>query len=77
MANLKAILSSCDIGIALHPLLPCLGIQACWYGDVVGGSPSSLLKPLLLGLNPWQTLLQGHGAAALLLSLLISNLRCP
>ncbi len=74
---LLAILASCAIGIALHRLLPGLSTQANWCGSVVGNRRSSLLKSPPLGLGRGTTLLQGHGAAALLMGLLIGKLRWP
>ena len=75
MATLKTILASCDIGIGLQRLQPGLGNQASWCGSVVGGSRSSRLKQPLFGLGRGTALLQGHGAAALLMGLRIGKLR--
>ena len=72
-----AILASCAIGIGLHQLLPELGSIDSWCGGVVGGSLSVLLNSPLIGLILGISLLQGHGAGALLIGLLIGQLISP
>jgi H+/Cl- antiporter ClcA len=64
---------SAAIGIGLHQLLPALGDAGLWCGSVVGGSLGTLLPSPLLALVLGLALLRGHGADALLLGLLISQ----
>ena len=67
------IMGSAAIGLGLHQLLPDLGSLASWCGSVVGGSLGVLVPSPLLGLILGITLLQGHGAPALLLGLFVSR----
>lgn len=71
------ILASCALGMGLHQALPELGSLESWCAGMVGGSLSSLLGAPLLGLVLGLTLLQGHGAGALLVGLLIGQLSWP
>jgi len=64
---------SAAIGMGLHQLLPALGAAGVWCGSAVGGSLGVLLPSPLLALVLGLALLRGHGADALLLGLLISQ----
>ncbi|MFM8968206.1 MAG: chloride channel protein [Vulcanococcus sp.] len=64
---------SAAIGLGLHQLLPGVGDAGLWCGSVVGGSLGTLLPSPLLALVLGLALLRGHGAEALLLGLLISQ----
>lgn len=64
---------SAAIGMGLHQLLPELGDAGLWCGSVVGGSLGTLLPSPLLALVLGLALLRGHGAEALLLGILISQ----
>ena len=64
---------SAAIGLGLHQLLPGVGDAGLWCGSVVGGSLGTLLPSPLLALALGLALLRGHGAEALLLGLLISQ----
>ncbi len=68
------ILSSSALGIALHQWIPWIGGLDSWSAGVVGGSLSVLLPSPLLGLVLGLTLLQGHGAGALVIGLLVGQL---
>lgn len=64
---------SAAIGLGLHQLLPGVGDAGLWCGSVVGASLGTLLPSPLLALVLGLALLRGHGAEALLLGLLISQ----
>ena len=64
---------STAIGMGLDQLLPALGDAGIWCGSVVGGSLGALLPSPLLALVLGLALLRGHGAEALLLGLLLSQ----
>ena len=68
------ILASSALGMGLHECLPFLGGLQSWSSGVVGGSLSVLLNSPLLGLVLGLTLLQGHGAGALVIGLLVGQL---
>ena len=68
------ILGSGAIGLGLHALLPQLGTAAMWGGSVVGGCLGLLLPSPLVALVLGLALLRGHGAMALLVGVLISQL---
>ena len=68
------ILASSALGMGLHECLPFLGGLQSWSSGVVGGSLSVLLNSPLLGLVLGLTLLQGHGAGALAIGLLVGQL---
>lgn len=68
---------SAAIGLGLHQLLPGVGDAGLWCGSVVGGSLGTLLASPLLALVLGLALLRGHGAEALLLGLLISQVARP
>ena len=68
------ILASSALGMGLHECLPCLGGLQSWSSGVVGGSLSVLLNSPVLGLMLGLTLLQGHGAGALVIGLLVGQL---
>ena len=68
------ILASSAVGMGLHDCLPFLGGLQSWSSGVVGGSLSVLLSSPLLGLVLGLTLLQGHGAGALVIGLLVGQL---
>jgi len=70
------ILGSSAIGMGLHQLLPLIGGLESWCSGVVGGSLAVLLPSPLLGLILGLTLLQGHGAGALLIGLLVGRWVC-
>ena len=65
------ILASSAMGMGLHQWIPWLGGLESWSAGVVGGSLSVLLSSPLLGLILGLTLLQGHGAGALVIGLLV------
>jgi len=65
------ILASSALGMGLHQWIPWLGGLESWSAGVVGGSLSVLLSSPLLGLILGLTLLQGHGAGALVIGLLV------
>ena len=67
------LVGSSAIGMGLHQLLPNLGPAALWYGSVTGGCLGTLLPSALLALVLGLVLLQGHGAEALLIGLLLSQ----
>lgn len=67
------IMGSAAIGLGLHQLFPELGTLASWCGSVVGGSLGVLVPSPLLALILGITLLQGHGAPALVLGLFVSR----
>lgn len=68
------ILASSAIGMGLHQLLPAIGGLESWCSGAVGGSLGSLLASPLLGLILGLTLLQGHGAGALVIGLLVGTM---
>jgi len=69
------ILGSAAIGLGLHGLAPQLGGSlGSWSGSVVGGSLAALLPSPLAALVLGVTLLRGHGAAALVVGVVISQL---
>ena len=65
------ILSSSALGLGLHQWLPWIGTIDSWSAGVVGGCLAVLLNSPLLGLILGLTLLQGHGAGALVIGLLV------
>jgi len=65
------ILSSSALGMGLHQWLPWLGTIDAWSAGVVGGCLAVLLNSPLLGGILGLTLLQGHGAGALVIGLLV------
>ncbi len=65
------ILSSSSLGLGLHQWLPWIGTIDSWSAGVVGGCLAVLLNSPLLGLILGLTLLQGHGAGALVIGLLV------
>ncbi|MAA96967.1 MAG: chloride channel protein [Stappia sp.] len=66
------ILASSALGMGLHQWIPSLGTLDTWSAGVVGGCLAVLLSSPLLGLILGLTLLQGHGAGALVIGLLVS-----
>jgi len=68
------ILASSAIGIGFHEWLPWIGGIESWSSGVVGGSLSVLLGSPLLALLLGLTLLQGHGAGALVIGLLVGQM---
>ena len=68
------ILASSALGMGLHQWIPWLGGLDSWSAGVVGGSLSVLLSSPLLGLVLGLALLQGHGAGALAIGLLVGQL---
>ena len=68
------ILASSALGMGLHQWIPWIGGLDSWSAGVVGGSLSVLLSSPLLGLVLGLTLLQGHGAGALVIGLLVGQL---
>ena len=65
------VLASSALGIGLHQWLPWIGTIDSWSAGVVGGCLAVLLNSPLLGLILGLTLLQGHGAGALVIGLLV------
>ena len=65
------ILASSALGMGLHQWLPWIGTLDTWSAGVVGGCLAVLLSSPLLGLILGLTLLQGHGAGALVIGLLV------
>ena len=65
------ILASSALGMGLHQWIPSLGTLDTWSAGVVGGCLAVLLSSPLLGLILGLTLLQGHGAGALVIGLLV------
>ena len=65
------ILASSALGMGLHQWLPWIGTLDTWRAGVVGGCLAVLLSSPLLGLILGLTLLQGHGAGALVIGLLV------
>ena len=65
------ILASSALGMGLHQWIPSLGTLDTWSAGVVGGCLAVLLNSPLLGLMLGLTLLQGHGAGALVIGLLV------
>ncbi|WP_244279774.1 chloride channel protein [Synechococcus sp. UW179A] len=65
------ILASSALGMGLHQWLPWIGTIDTWSAGVVGGCLAVLLPSPLLGLVLGLTLLQGHGAGALVIGLLV------
>ena len=65
---------SAAIGMGLHQLLPALGQAGIWLGSVAGGCLGALLPSPLLALVLGLVLLNGHGAEALLIGLLLSQM---
>ncbi len=65
------ILASSALGMGLHQWLPWIGTLDTWSAGVVGGCLAVLLNSPLLGLMLGLTLLQGHGAGALVIGLLV------
>ena len=68
------ILASSALGMGLHQWIPWIGGLDSWSAGVVGGSLSVLLSSPLLGLVLGLSLLQGHGAVALAIGLLVGQL---
>lgn len=71
------ILASSAIGMGLHEIMPHIGTLDSWIGGSVGGSLAILLDSPLLVLILGISLLQGHGAAALLVGLVIGKTQLP
>ena len=65
------ILASSALGMGLHQWIPWIGSIDTWSAGVVGGCLAVLLNSPLLGLVLGLTLLQGHGAVALVIGLLV------
>ena len=65
------ILASSALGMGLHEWIPWIGTIDTWSAGVVGGCLAVLLNSPLLGLVLGLTLLQGHGAVALVIGLLV------
>ncbi|WP_186538066.1 chloride channel protein [Synechococcus sp. BIOS-E4-1] len=65
------ILASSALGMGLHQWMPWIGSIDSWSAGVVGGCLAVLLPSPLLGLLLGLTLLQGHGAGALVIGLLV------
>ena len=65
------ILASSALGMGLHQWIPSLGTLDTRSAGVVGGCLAVLLSSPLLGLILGLTLLQGHGAGALVIGLLV------
>ena len=65
------ILASSAFGMGLHQWIPWIGSIDTWSAGVVGGCLAVLLNSPLLGLVLGLTLLQGHGAGALVIGLLV------
>ena len=65
------ILSRSALGLGLHQWLPWIGTIDSWSAGVVGGCLAVLLNSPLLGLILGLSLLQGHGAGALVIGLLV------
>ena len=65
------ILASSALGMGLHQWLPWIGTLDTWSAGVVGGCLAVLLSSPLLGLILGLTLLQGHGAGALVIDQLV------
>ena len=65
------VLASSALGIGLHQWLSWIGTIDSWSAGVVGGCLAVLLNSPLLGLILGLTLLQGHGAGALVIGLLV------
>ena len=65
------ILASSALGMGLHQWLPWLGSIDAWSAGVVGGCLAVLLNSPLLSVILGLTLLQGHGAGALVIGLLV------
>jgi len=73
-AIFPTVLGASAIGLGLHGLLPQLGPLGVWCGGVVGGCLGVLMRSPLVALVLGLTLLQGHGAIALGLGVLLSQL---
>ncbi len=65
---------STAIGLGLHQLLPAFGQAGIWFGSVAGGCLGTLLPSPLLALVLGLVLLNGHGAEAMLIGLLLSQI---
>ena len=65
------ILACSALGLGFHQWIPWIGTIDSWSAGVVGGCLAVLLNAPLLGLVLGLTLLQGHGAAALVIGLLV------
>jgi H+/Cl- antiporter ClcA len=65
------ILASSALGMGMHQWIPWIGTLDTWSAGVVGGCLAVLLNSPLLGLMLGLTLLQGHGAGALVIGLLV------
>jgi len=72
--SFPVILGSGAIGLGLHALMPQLGTAAIWGGSVVGGCLGLVIPSPLVALVLGLTLLRGHGAIALLVGILISQI---
>ena len=72
-AIFPTILSGSAIGVGLHGLLPHLAPLGVWCGGVVGGCLGVVVGSPLVALVLGLTMLQGHGAIALGIGVLLSH----